>query len=90
MRPWSSGLVLRQLGHPQVIRPCGDVAGGKGCPPAANDLVRTSEVNHNGPAMNLAGPLSFSRRDSEVIEPIDRIGPAELARLGHSNRTFPT
>jgi len=33
------GLVLRQLGHPQVIRPCGEVAGGKGCLPAANDLV---------------------------------------------------
>ena len=30
---------MRQLDHLQVIRPCGDVAGGKGSPPAANGFV---------------------------------------------------
>jgi hypothetical protein len=30
---------LRQLDHSQVIRPRGEVAGGKGCPPAANDFL---------------------------------------------------
>lgn len=37
------GVISRQLDHPQVIRPIGEVAGGKGCSPAANDLVENGQ-----------------------------------------------
>lgn len=54
------GLVLRQLDQPASHSPYGDVAGGKGCPPAANGLAEQDSVG-TARQGNLFEPFCFSR-----------------------------